>query len=64
VGGGAVGGAILGKVIGGKTGAIVGGVAGAAGGAVAARQSADRDLIIRQGMKVSFTLASDFSITR
>lgn len=64
VGGGAVGGAILGKVIGGKTGAIVGGVAGAAGGAVAARQSADRDIVVRQGMKVSFTLGADFSITR
>jgi hypothetical protein len=64
VGGGAVGGAILGKVIGGKTGAIVGGVAGAAGGAIAARQSADRDIVVRQGMKVSFTLGADFSITR
>jgi hypothetical protein len=64
VGGGAVGGAILGKVIGGKTGAIVGGAAGAAGGAIAARQSADRDIVVRSGMKVTFTLSSDFSITK
>ncbi len=64
VGGGAVGGAILGKVIGGKTGAIVGGVAGAAGGAVAARQSADRDIVVRPGMTVTMTLNGDFSYTR
>lgn len=64
VGGGAVGGAILGKVIGGKTGAIIGGAAGAAGGAVAASHTADRDVVVRPGMKVTFTLGSDFSITR
>ncbi len=64
VGGGAVGGAIIGKVIGGKTGAIIGGAAGAAGGAVAASQTADRDIVVRSGMKVTFTLTSDFSITR
>jgi type IV secretory pathway VirB10-like protein len=64
VGGGAVGGAILGKVIGGKTGAIIGGAAGAAGGAVAASHTADRDVVVRPGMKVTFTLGGDFSITR
>ncbi len=64
VGGGAVGGAILGKVIGGKTGAIVGGVAGAAGGAVAASQTADRDIVVRPGMKVTMTLNGDFTYTR
>jgi hypothetical protein len=64
VGGGAVGGAILGKVIGGKTGAIIGGAAGAAGGAVAARQSADRDIVVRPGNRVTMTLSSDFSITK
>jgi outer membrane lipoprotein SlyB len=63
VGGGAAAGAILGKVIGGKTGAIVGGVAGAAGGAVAANQTADRDVVVAPGAKVTFTLTSDFTIT-
>jgi hypothetical protein len=64
VGAGAAGGAIAGKVIGGKTGAIIGGIAGAAGGAVLASKTADRDVVVRPGMKVTFTLASDFSITR
>jgi hypothetical protein len=63
VGGGAAAGAIIGKVIGGKTGAIVGGVAGAAGGAVAANQTADRDVVVKPGAKVTFTLSSDFTIT-
>jgi hypothetical protein len=64
VGGGAAAGAILGKVIGGKTGAIVGGVAGAAGGAVAASQTADRDVVVKPGAKVTFTLSSEFTISR
>ncbi len=64
VGGGAAGGAIAGKVIGGKTGAIVGGIVGAAGGAVAASQTADRDIVIKPGNKVVFTLQGDFTITR
>ncbi|HTS89176.1 MAG TPA: hypothetical protein VMG41_11865 [Gemmatimonadales bacterium] len=63
VGGGAAAGAILGKVLGGKTGAIIGGVAGAAGGAAAAAHTADRDVVVHPGGKVSFTLGSDFSIT-
>jgi hypothetical protein len=64
VGAGAAGGAIVGKVIGGKTGAIIGGVAGAAGGAVLASKTADRDVVVRPGMKVEFTLASTFTVTR
>jgi len=64
VGAGAAGGAIAGKVIGGKTGAIVGGIAGAAGGAVLAAKTADRDVVVRPGMKVSFALASDFTVMR
>ncbi len=64
VGAGAAGGAIAGKVIGGKTGAIIGGIAGAAGGAVLASKTADRDVIVRPGMKVEFTLASTFTVTR
>ena len=64
VGAGAAGGAIVGKVIGGKTGAIIGGVAGAAGGAVLAAKTADRDVVVRPGMKVEFTLASAFTVTR
>jgi len=64
VGAGAAGGAIAGKVIGGKTGAIIGGIAGAAGGAVLASKTADRDVVVRPGMKVEFTLASDFTVTR
>jgi len=55
---------IAGKVIGGKTGAIIGGIAGAAGGAVVANKTADRDVVVRAGMAVSFTLSSDFTITR
>lgn len=64
VGGGAAAGAIAGKVIGGKTGAIIGGVVGGAGGAVVANQTADRDVVVRPGMAVTFTLSSDFTITR
>jgi hypothetical protein len=64
VGAGAAGGAIAGKVIGGKTGAIIGGIAGAAGGAVLASKTADRDVVVRPGMKVEFTLSSTFSVTR
>jgi hypothetical protein len=64
VGGGAAGGAIAGKVIGGKTGAIIGGIAGAAGGAILASKTADRDVVVRPGMKVEFTLASTFTVTR
>jgi hypothetical protein len=64
VGGGAAAGALVGKLFGGKTGAIVGGVAGAAGGAVAASQTADRDVVVTPGAKVTFTLSSDFTITR
>lgn len=64
VGAGAAGGAIAGKVIGGKTGAIIGGIAGAAGGAVLASKTADRDVVVRPGMKVEFTLASTFTVMR
>jgi hypothetical protein len=64
VGGGAAAGALVGKLIGGKTGAIIGGAAGAAGGAVAASQTADRDIVVAPGAKVTFTLSSDFTITR
>jgi hypothetical protein len=63
VGGGAAAGAIIGKVVGGKTGAIVGGVAGAAGGAVAAAKTADRDVVVAPGARVTFTLTDDFTIT-
>jgi hypothetical protein len=63
VGGGAAAGAIAGKVIGGKTGAIIGGVVGGAGGAVAAAKTADRDVVVRPGAKVTFTLTSDFTVT-
>ncbi len=64
VGGGAAAGGIAGKVIGGKTGAIIGGIAGAAGGAVVANKTADRDVVVRPGMLVTFTLSSDFTVTR
>lgn len=64
VGGGAAAGAITGKVIGGKTGAIIGGIAGAAGGAVLASQTADRDVVVSPGHRISFTLTSDFTVTR
>jgi hypothetical protein len=64
VGVGGVGGAVVGKVIGGKTGAIIGGIAGAAGGAAAAAHTADRDVVVSPGAKVTFTLTSDFTVTR
>lgn len=64
VGGGAAGGAIAGKVIGGKTGAIIGGIAGAAGGAILASKTADRDVVVKPGNRVEFTLASTFTVTR
>lgn len=64
VGAGAAGGAIAGKVIGGKTGAIIGGIAGAAGGAVLASKTADRDVVVRPGNKVEFTLDAGFTVTR
>ncbi len=63
VGAGAAGGAVAGKVVGGKTGAIVGGIAGAVGGAVLANQTADRDVVVRPGMKVILNLTSDFTLT-
>lgn len=64
VGAGAAGGAIAGKVIGGKTGAIIGGIVGAAGGAAAAAQTADRDIVVAPGNKVTFKLTGEFTITR
>jgi hypothetical protein len=64
VGAGAAGGAIAGKVIGGKTGAIIGGIVGAAGGAAAAAHTADRDIVVAPGNKVTFTLTEEFTITR
>ncbi len=63
VAGGAAGGAVAGQVVGGKTGAIVGGIAGAAGGAVLANQTADRDVVVRPGMKVAFTITTDLVVT-
>ncbi len=64
VGGGAAAGAVGGQVVGGKTGAIIGGIAGAAGGAILASKTADRDVVVRSGDKVTFTLSADFTITR
>ncbi len=64
VGGGAVAGGVAGKVIGGKTGAIIGGIAGAAAGTAVAVQTADKDIIVHPGAKISFTLSNDFSITK
>ena len=64
VGGGAAVGAVGGQVIGGKTGAIIGGIAGAAGGAILAAKTADRDVVVRPGSKVTFTLGSNLTVTR
>jgi hypothetical protein len=64
VGGGAAAGAIAGKIIGGKTGAIVGGVVGAAGGTAAAIQTADRDVVVVPGAKVTLRLDANFTITK
>jgi hypothetical protein len=64
VGAGAAGGAIAGKVIGGKTGAIIGGIVGAAGGAAAAAHTADRDIVVAPGNRVTFKLTGEFTITR
>ena len=64
VGGGAAAGAVGGQIVGGKTGAIIGGIAGAAGGAILASKTADRDVVVRSGDRVTFTLSADFTITR
>lgn len=64
VGGGAAAGAVGGQVVGGKTGAIIGGIAGAAGGAILASKTADRDVVVRPGNRVTFTLGADLTITR
>jgi hypothetical protein len=64
VGGGAAAGAILGKVIGGKTGAIIGGVAGAGGGAVLAAKTADRDVVVAPGNRITLTLNADFTVVK
>jgi hypothetical protein len=64
VGGGAAAGAIAGKVIGGKTGAIVGGIVGGAAGTAVAVQTADRDVVVAPGNKVTMTLSADFTVLR
>ena len=57
VGVGAAAGAILGRVLGGKKkGAIVGGVVGAAAGTAVAIQTADRDVVIHSGAKITILL--------
>lgn len=61
VGGGAAAGAIIGKVIGGGTGAAVGAVTGAAAGAAVAVETADRDVVVPVGGKITIVLRSAFS---
>jgi hypothetical protein len=59
VGVGTAAGAVAGRVITGKTkGAVIGGVVGAAGGAVVAAQTASRDVVVRSGTTVAFTLTA------
>ena len=59
VGAGAAAGAIAGRVLGGDTrGAVIGGVVGAAGGAAVARQTADRDVVVKAGTPITFVLTA------
>lgn len=59
-GGGAAIGAIIGHAIGGKTGTVVGAVGGGAAGAAVAAKTANRDIIVHAGSKVTLTLRDDF----
>jgi hypothetical protein len=63
-GGATAGGAVVGGVVGGKTGAIVGGVVGAGAGTAIAVQTADRDVVVRPGMAVKFSLLLPFTVVR
>jgi hypothetical protein len=63
-GGATAGGAVVGGVIGGKTGAIVGGVVGAGAGTAIAVRTADRDVVVRPGMALSFQLLLPLTVTR
>lgn len=63
-GGATAGGAIVGGVVGGKTGAIVGGVVGAGAGTAIAVQTADRDVVVRPGMAVNFSLLLPLTVVR
>ena len=58
--GGAAAGAILGKVVGGGTGAAVGAVVGAAAGTAVAVETADRDVVVPVGAKITLVLRSPF----
>ena len=63
-GGATAGGAVVGGVVGGKTGAIVGGVVGAGAGTAIAVRTADRDVVVRPGMAVNFSLVLPFTVVR
>ena len=61
VGAGAAAGAIVGRVVGGnKKGTVVGGVIGADAGTAVAVNSADRDVVVASGARISLRLRSTF----
>ncbi|HXE57066.1 MAG TPA: hypothetical protein VNK43_03635 [Gemmatimonadales bacterium] len=65
VGAGAAVGAIAGKVLGGgKTGTIVGGVVGAAAGTAVAVETADRDVVVPAGGKITMVLDAPLTVSR
>lgn len=60
-GAGAAAGAIIGRVAGGKKGTLGGALIGGAVGAAVASSTANRDIIVHAGQKMTLTLRDDFS---
>lgn len=60
-GAGAAAGALIGRVVGGKKGTVGGALVGGAVGAAVASSTADRDIIVHAGQKLTLTLKGDFN---
>ncbi|HEV8124631.1 MAG TPA: hypothetical protein VGP80_10325 [Gemmatimonadales bacterium] len=63
VGGGAAAGAVAGRVIGGKSGTVIGAVVGAAVGTGVAVETADRDVVVKPGAPIVFTLTQELVVS-
>jgi hypothetical protein len=63
VGVGAAAGAIAGRILGGKKGTVIGGVVGAAVGTGVAVESADRDVVVKPGAAIEFTLGEELVVS-
>jgi len=62
VGAGAAAGALLGQILGKKTSStVIGGVVGAAVGTAIAIQTADRDIVLPEGSRLTLRVSSDFA---